>query len=62
MNPSGGFFCFMRASFNNAMRPANAGDEAEVPSAVKGWPCQNMRKFVDCAETSGIACTKTVSK
>lgn len=36
--------------------PAKVGVAAEVPSVSPSWPCQEMRKFVDCAETSGMAC------
>ncbi len=54
--PSEGLHAAMRTSFSRATKPANDGDDAEVPPMCSGLPQRkNLKKFA-CAETSGIAC------
>lgn len=53
--PSGGFPAESRAEFKSETKPANVGEEAEVPPISPGLPWKKILKLSACAETSGNA-------
>lgn len=59
--PSDGCPLARRASFRRATKPANAGEEADVPPINTGRPERMIRKRLDCAATSGMAYTTSLS-